>query len=465
MISSCKRTLEIDPPVNSITTTETFADSSTSTSAVLAIYAAFRQSTGQIHFGNGAITFYCGSSSDELVPFNSVGDKNQFYANNLTYANGDLYQLFWIYAYSFLYQENACLEGLTASKSITTSLRRQLIGEVKFLRAFTYFYLINLFGDVPYVTSSNWETNKLIARSSARDIYPKLISDLIDAKNSLRSDFSMSGNERTRATTWAASALLARIYLYLGQWSDANKEASLIIDGSSGLFQLSSNLDSVFLANSSEAILQWQQNSSYFPYNLTPEGFYNLPYGPTSPPQQYSISDELLKAFEPSDDRRIRWIDSSVYGGATYYYPYKYKVGIPDYNPNVTAPEYYMVIRLAEIYLIRAEARANGAGGGATAAVDDLNFVRLRANLPKYQGPTNTDNLLSAILHERQIELFAEWGHRWFDLKRTKNIDAVMNEVTPLKNGGGQWKSTQQLYPIPQSELSADPNLTQNSGY
>jgi starch-binding outer membrane protein, SusD/RagB family len=75
-------------------------------------------------------------------------------------------------------------------------------------------------------------------------------------------------------------------------------------------------------------------------------------------------------------------------------------------------------------------------------------------------------SLLTAILNERRHELFGEWGNRWFDLKRTKNIDAVMSVVTTQKsNGTTAWHSYQQLYPIPVSELQLAPNVNQNDGY
>ena len=114
--------------------------------------------------------------------------------------------------------------------------------------------------------------------------------------------------------------------------------------------------------------------------------------------------------------------------------------------------------------MIQAEARAqqdNFAG-----ALNDLNTIRSRAGL----GPVTTSDkttLLNAILHERQVELFMELGHRWFDLKRTGKIDEVMNIATPIKsNGANTWQSYQQLYPIPyNSDLTKAPNLTQNEGY
>jgi hypothetical protein len=153
----------------------------------------------------------------------------------------------------------------------------------------------------------------------------------------------------------------------------------------------------------------------------------------------------------------------------TVYCPFKYKLNSSD--PTITTStltanmkEYFMVLRLGEQYLIRAEARAKlGNSGGAQS---DLNSIRNRAGLANYSGATDQTSLVTAILNERRHELFSEWGNRWFDLKRTGNIDAVMSVVTPQKSKGTtSWQSFQQLYPIPITELQLAPNITQTNGY
>jgi hypothetical protein len=120
-----------------------------------------------------------------------------------------------------------------------------------------------------------------------------------------------------------------------------------------------------------------------------------------------------------------------------------------------------MVFRLAEQYLIRAEARAQQ--GNVSGSQSDLNAIRTRAGLPNTTA-NDKASLLTAIQHERQVEMFTEWGHRWFDLKRTGTIDAVMSVIAPAK-GGGAWNSNKALLPLPLGDLQADQNLTQNPGY
>jgi hypothetical protein len=130
-----------------------------------------------------------------------------------------------------------------------------------------------------------------------------------------------------------------------------------------------------------------------------------------------------------------------------------------------------MMLRLAEQYLIRSEARAKQ--GDVAGAVADLNVLRKRARatatlavpnpLPDLSSSITQDQALNAVLQENRVELFTEWGHRWLDLKRTQKVEEVMKVVTPLK--GGTWESSDQLYPIPSDDISRNVNLSQNPGY
>ena len=139
-------------------------------------------------------------------------------------------------------------------------------------------------------------------------------------------------------------------------------------------------------------------------------------------------------------------------GGKTYSYPYKYKV-----RNGFTVTEYNMVERLAEQYLIRAEARAQQNDiSGATA---DLDTIRVRAGLPVLPISLDKATCLLAVEQERRIELFMEWGHRWLDLRRTGRIDAVLGAEK------SNWTSTDSLYPIPFKEIQKNVFLTQNPGY
>jgi hypothetical protein len=137
--------------------------------------------------------------------------------------------------------------------------------------------------------------------------------------------------------------------------------------------------------------------------------------------------------------------------------PFKYKPFNPDKPETV---EYSTVLRLAEQYLIRAEARARQ-GNDLTGAAEDLNAIRGRAGATPVDPNSSQDELLLAVELERRKEFFFEWGHRWFDLKRTGRASVFL---APLK--GTTWQSSDELYPIPASEIAQNPHLNpQNNGY
>lgn len=461
---SCKKLVEIDPPANTIVTEQAFQDSANASSAVLGIYGNMMNSS--FNFMNGILTIDLGKAADELVPLGSSGDK--LYSNSLTLTDGgSTRDDIWVPAYQYIYQANACIDGIQASNGISDAAKKQFTGEVKFLRAICYFYLTNLFGDVPYITSTDFNVTSSAPNTPQQQIYQQIVSDLQSAQELLPRDYSISSNERVRANYWAATALLARVYLYLGDWVNAEMQSSLIIN-QPDLFSLTMDLNSVFLVagpGNNEPILQWSKNTEAAYYNGTPEGVYIIP---NDPPENYPpiyVNDLLLNAFEDSDMRRTAWIDSTAYGepAIVYYYPFKYKIGQTKISAGGPAIEYVTVLRLAEQFLIRAEAKAQQ--NKLTEALEDVNMIRRRAHLPDLLDTPDQQVVLAAIAQERRIELFAEWGHRWLDLKRTRQIDAVMSVATPLKGQGTDWTSHQQLFPMPYSEILYDPSLKQNPGY
>jgi hypothetical protein len=368
-----------------------------------------------------------------------------FYLNSLKATNSTVLNSFWSEGYKYIYYANNLLQGIGNSANLLDSTKSQLDGEAKFIRAFCYFYLVNLFGDVPLILTTAYQSNSTAYRTSKIEVYKQIVTDLRDAQRELKDDYSISNNERTRPNKWAATALLARVFLFTGDWTNAEVEATSVINNSS-TYSLLTDINESFLKNSQEAI--WQLMPVIANQN-TSEG---VNFILTSTPNSVAISNSLLGAFEPGDIRKSNWIDSITTSGQTYYYPFKYKVKTAS-----ELTEYSMVLRLAEQYLIRAEARAQL--NKISEAQVDLNIIRNRANLPNTSA-SDKASLLLAIEHERQVELFSEWGHRWFDLKRLNRADAVLLVIK-----GSNWQSTDTLYPIPQMEISNDPNLTQNLGY
>jgi hypothetical protein len=320
-------------------------------------------------------------------------------------------------------------------------------------------------GDSPLTTTTNPVINSALPRSPVPLVYQQIVADLKEAQQLLNENYqnkdlqNYTGTpERIRPTKWAATALLARTYLYLAEYANAEMEASKIISNKTQ-FSLLPALNSVFLKNSAEAI--WQLQPVQAGQNTPDALVFRLPItGPNANANPVYLNPQILNAFEQGDLRRYggNWVDSVIVSGTTYFYPTKYKAT----TTSGAATEYLMAFRLAEQFLIRAEARAqqNNIGG----AQEDLNTIRTRAGLPNTKANDKT-SLLTAVLNERQVEFFTEWGHRWLDLKRSGNVDAVMNVVTPLKANGTQWQSYQQLYPVDYNDILKNSNLKQNNGY
>jgi hypothetical protein len=449
----CKKFVQIDPPETSLASTSVYQSNTTASAVLTGIYADL--ATDPTYAGGSAsIGYLCGAAADELTNYSTRTDAPIFYSNSYTPNT----PVFWSNLYKEVYVANAAIEGLSNSGSISATLKNQLLGEAKFIRAFLYFYLANLFGDVPLVTTTNYQLNDRIARTPSAQVYQQIIADLKDAQNSLSDNFldptGAVTTERTRPNKGAATALLARVYLYQQKWDSAVAEATAVLSNTAS-YGLDS-LNGVFLENSTEGI--WELQSITPGFN-TLDGYY---YILTSPPGRgrfsVALSSQLINAFELGDNRFSEWVGTYTNGTKTYYYPFKYKEGT--YNTANPVTEYEVVLRLGEQFLIRAEAEAQLGDLGDAAL--DLNTIRGRADLPNTGAATQAD-MLAAIYHERQVELFTEWGHRWFDLQRSDSVNSVMSLVTPQK--GGTWASYKALFPIPLSETELNSNLNQNPGY
>lgn len=463
--TSCKKLVESDPPTTQVTQPTVFASDASAIGVFSILYGRMGSvSLGGFMVGQGGMPYLTELSADELVSF---GNAQNFYANNIiitsTYGSG--LDGAWSNLYNNIYTCNAGIEQMNKTNTLSPAVKTQLLGEAKFFRALNFFYLTNLFGDVPLTLTTDPNVNNTLARTLQKDVYNQIIADLTEAKGLLSVNF-LDGTllntttERVRPTKWAAEALLARVYLYTKNYSLA-EQASTDVINNTALFGPLPTLSNVFLKNSVEAI--WQIQPTQQGYNTEEGAFMILSSGNMN---SGYLSSFLLNNVETGDKRFVdgNWVNSfSLSGSGTVKYMYKYKVAV---SPGVTSPsamtEYFMMLRLGEQYLIRAEARAQNSNIAGSQA--DLNAIRNRAGLGNTTANDQT-SLLNAVLKERQMELFCEAGHRWFDLKRTGTIDNVMSIVTPQKSGGLPWKPYQALFPIPVGDILKNQNLTQNAGY
>jgi starch-binding outer membrane protein, SusD/RagB family len=441
-ISSCDDFLEPSKPNDMILSKDAYTSDNTALSAVSGIYTNMSYYNDPNTF-LGGLTAITGLCSDELNDFSMIFMDYQ--TNEIVYGSYGVDYEIWRELYEYIYSVNGAIEGLTASKSLSDGTKTQLLGEVYFLRAFYYFYLTNLYGKVPLVTTTDYKINKSLSRSPIEDVYALIVSDLKKAETILIADYPSS--DKVRPNLYTAKALLARVYLYRKEWALAESTATEVVE--STLYSTEPTLSNLFIYNSSLETI-WQIMPVYRDYNACDAYLFI----PIDAPKFY-ISDTLINSFESGDNRLDNWVSSFNYGGTDYYYPAKYK--IINSNP---LQEYKVVFRLSEMYLIRAEARAEL--NDLENAANDVDEIRNRAGLLDLSASVRADQteLLDAIMHERQIEFFSEWGHRWFDLNRTGRADALLGGLKPT------WKSTAKLWPIPQFEINANPNLgPNNDGY
>lgn len=435
MLSTCEEFVAVDHLETRILADQVFENDAMANSAIAGLYKSFRLSIPDF------ISFRNPVYSDEVIPYlNSAS--NTYFTNSLQPNDSTLP---WGQFYLVIYGANNAIEKLQASSTIGKDIKNQYIAEAKFMRAMCHFYLVNFFGDIPLVVTADVNTNKLISRTPITLVYEQIIADLQDAKANLRDDYSHAANEHVRANKWVASAMLARAYLFAKDYPKAEAEADAVIG--SGKYTLLTSPAGIWNKNNTEAILQLANNAME---NNSVANSFIYTSNPTN-----VLTTNLLDAFEPGDLRKTIWIRTQTHSGQSVSIPYKMT------STAANPPEYYTLIRLAEMYLIRAEALAMREDFGGCA--DDVNLLRLQHGglSTPLADPTDKEEALTMILHERQVELFTEGCHRFFDLKRTGRIDAVMLTTKPE-----YWKSTASLYPIPLTERQRNPNLNpQNPGY
>jgi len=389
---------------------------------LLGAYSALQSADA---YGN-QIVGTTGTLSDELVHTGSFPTVAEF-DNNAVLSNNVTLQNLWAAFYAGIYRTNVIIERIETIKDIDSNTKNRILGESKFLRALMHFDLVKLFGGIPYALTPDLTTLRTIDRTAVDVVYTNIITELNESVTLLA---GVDQGNNKRANQWVAKAMLARVLLYSGNKSQAGVVANDVIENSP--YSLEANYADVFKGNSDEVLFEvffsvQDQNSMAFWFRV--DGRYE--YGP---------SPQIQAAFEPGDERAV--MVAPVGDG---------RFQVAKYTDRATGTDQTVVLRLAEMYLIRAEANI-----GSAQADDDVNTIRNRAGLTNISGVTLDD-----ILQERFVELCFE-GHRWTDLTRTGKADEVMSVINPLT-----WQSTDVLMPIPQREIQQNPTLVgkQNPGY
>lgn len=441
---SCESFVDVDLPSSQLTGETVFADAATADAALTSIYSKMRDDALTAGTPTG-ISALLGCYADELEYYaGSTLAANDFYLNSLLPSNVTVTST-WNSTYSLIYGANAVIEGVGASAGISAADRERLLGEAYFLRAYLHFYLVNLYGQVPYVVSTDYLSNSTIHKLSVGAVYEALTADLQQAAALLPEDYF--GAERSRPNRSAAYSLLARAMLYTENWQEA-LQYSQAVTGNASLYAWVEDIDGVFLNTSTGTI--WQLSAQFSGSNTLEAQTFIFTEGP---PPAFSLRQDLVGSFETGDLRRSHWIATVTDGIQSWHHANKYK----ENGTTGSSVEYSILLRLEEQYLIQAEALARlNQLDSAKAALDR---VRNRAGLGNTTAGTQAE-LASAILEERRKEFFTEQGHRWLDLKRTGTANAVLSVKKP------GWDSKDVLWPLPENELLLNENLLpQNTGY
>lgn len=418
-------------------------------------YGELRSDNTYIEFTGGSTTF-----AEDISEF------------RITTNNGFIEEV-WETCYNAIFICNNAIDRLenTEVQFSDPNLKERLKAEATFVRSLIFFNMVRAWGDIPLpLTPLSPDESYTYLREDTEVVYQQIISDLMYSKNNLPESYS--GNDMGRITRYGASAVLAKVYLTIGDTPNAEKELKEIID--SGLYSLDANADGTVNADDYRYIFQPDTKNSkaslvevqylagenavnsnhqflYTPYHWAfhlPDMNETFRGGGMNTPTQ-----NIINEFEPNDTIRK---SVSVYPGYVNLdteqfveYPFTMKF----YDPNWRYPgQNFEIIRYADILLMYSEVTNDPAY---------LNMVRDRVGLPGFGEPgypVEYNTLARALEHERRVELCFEF-HRFFDLVRTGRAVEVMQAK------GYDINQDKLLFPVPLRAIDVNPDLTQNAGY
>jgi len=211
--TGCNKALDINPPSYNIVSPEAFANDAAATSVMTGLYSTLTAYPG-LTSGTPGISILEGLAADELTAYPLPSEEKyilDFYTNNYDVRM----EYFWNEIYRSLYTTNAIIEGVGASRGLSTVVRTELLGEAKFMRAFFYFYAVQIYGAVPLALTTNYQVNNALPRTNVEQVYAQIITDLKEAQSLLTDDYfsgiTSGSTQRARPNRATATALLARV--------------------------------------------------------------------------------------------------------------------------------------------------------------------------------------------------------------------------------------------------------------
>ena len=431
--TACSDFLEQEP-ANYISDEAVITNESSAKSALNGVYHRLGASA---YYGGRYFDAGVNLASDNVTWTGSLNfyydfDTHQYSAENqlLSYA--------WYGIYATVNQANQVIEKTQALSSISDNERRRIIAEATVLRSLAFFDLARTWGNVPLVKAATHAPNQFdgVKQTQAKAVYQEVVNDI----SSVLGDLSQA-NDRVHVSRSVAEALLARVSLYLEDWAKAEEYATKVIENPS--YALGSINDLINGKLAQESVFELAYSSSFTndqsAYWRSPNDGGRHEWGPSKEIVQ------LLSNPTIGGDRSAFFTDQSSAQVPDYY------VGTLYHRPS--ADDNVILFRLAEAYLIRAEARAKQQNANLEGAISDLNTIRERSQVAPLNESLSQQAIIQAIEDENRVE-FAIEPHRWFDLVRTGRAVAVLGI-----------SEHQQLFPIPYNDIEADKDLQQNPNY
>jgi hypothetical protein len=456
VIGGCKKYLD-QKPENSLTRDEFFKTEADANTAIMGVYDALQSCASQF--------LKWGEYRGDLVSY----DTDPVYLHSIDNQNAISN---WSLVYNLIGRANIVIEKVpdipALDKDFTVEESKAIVGEALFLRALSYFYLVRAFKEVPLVLEapSSDAVNFLVPKSSADSVFNQIEADLTTAEKDLPVEYGRNIETRGRATKGAANAMLTDVYLWRKKWSEAavaskkvlNNNTYELVDGGQWftMFSQKNSKESIFEVQFDAALSEISQSLLNAGSGLVNVTLYNL----------FKEDNDLLRGLNRT------YTES---GSRSFW---KYTGLTTDNVPRGSADPNFIVYRLADVMLMRAEALAHLGNPEKAEAAELINTIRDRATLPRYDPldeNTPVDGFMFVILRERAMELAME-GKRWFDLVRiatNENDDNILiNRVVASRLVANRAQVRSRIIdsrswylPILKDELARNPKLVQNPYY
>ncbi|MDP3915445.1 MAG: RagB/SusD family nutrient uptake outer membrane protein [Bacteroidota bacterium] len=475
MLTSCADEFLKEKPYSTIAPETFYNNDQDAEAATLAIYNAIYMNAGLFR---SIIAVFPESSSDLFIANPAASVAGREMADFLYNSESTNVKSAWTDTYDCIKRANSVIDNLMRNVPVSADAKSKLTGEAKFGRALMYYYLVQLFGDVPLVTSEVKSLDNIdLPRKPASEVWSQIVADLTDAISTLPEKSQYQGVHKARASKGAARILLAKVYMTLGKWPLALKQIDDII--SSKEYALQPDIRTVFQVayeNGLESIFEAQYITGLSIKAGSSCFAYFVPGTPFSGFQTLFVNEKMIAKYDKNSVRyKAFFTDKGSYTGLDgkviktgypQYFLYKlYDVYRPAGILKSTFNDYefnFRIFRYADVLLMKAECE-NEINGPNDAGLNALNAIRSRAGeaIIPLSSVGSKNQFRETIFLERAMELIGE-GHRWYDLKRLGE-STMIQKIKEAK--GIDVQAYQLLWPIPNSELKISKVLLQNPGW